>query len=140
VETRDKLLLSRLDLSELVETNFSIVPLDGRLQDLVKIISSSNRNIFPVVDKELKLVGIILLDKIRGIMFDNSKHEVVTVRELMSKPEAMVELNESLHEVLSKFDQTNQWNLPVVENGTYLGFLSKSSILTRYRKELMEFS
>src|SRR5882762_9367473 len=91
VETRDKLLLSRLDLSELVETNFSIVPLDGRLQDLVKIISSSNRNIFPVVDKELKLVGIILLDKIRGIMFDNSKHEVVTVRELMSKPEAVVE-------------------------------------------------
>lgn len=140
VETRDKLLLSRLDLSELVETNFSIVPLDARLKDLVKIISSSNRNIFPVVDKELKLMGIIQLDKIRSIMFDYSKHEVVTVRELMSKPEAVVELNENLHEVLLKFDQANQWNLAVVENGTYLGFLSKSSILTRYRKELMEFS
>lgn len=140
VDTRDQLLLSRLDLSELIETNFSIVPLDAQLKDLVKIISSSNRNIFPVVDKELKLIGLIQLDKIRNIMFDNSKYEVVTVRELMSKPEAVVELNESLHEVLLKFDQTSQWNLAVVENGTYLGFLSKSSILTRYRKELMEFS
>lgn len=140
VETRDKLLLSRLDLSELVETNFSIVPQEVKLRDLVRIISSSSRNIFPVVDKELKLIGIIHLDKIRGIMFDTSSYDTMTVRELMMKPEAVVELEENLHEVLSKFDSANQWNLPVVKNGTYLGFLSKSSILTRYRKELMEFS
>jgi chloride channel protein, CIC family len=140
VETRDKLLLSRLDLSELVETNFSIVPQDGKLSDLVKIISGSSRNIFPVVDKDLKLFGLIHLDKIRNIMFDSSKYEVVSVKDLMTKPVAIVELDENLHEVLSKFEQTNQWNLPVVEGGRYLGFLSKSSILTRYRKELMEFS
>jgi CIC family chloride channel protein len=140
VETRDKLLLSRLDLSELVETNFSIAPPESKLRDLVKLISGSNRNIFPVVDKQLNLIGLIHLDRIRAIMFDTSKYDVVLVKDLMVKPPAIVELNENLHEVLAKFDQTNQWNLPVVKNGIYLGFLSKSSILTRYRKELMEFS
>jgi CIC family chloride channel protein len=140
VETRDKLLLSRLDLSELIETNFSIVQDNQKLSDLVKIIASSNRNIFPIVDKDVKLVGLIHLDKIRAIMFDSSKYEVMTVKDLMTKPVAVVELEENLHEVLAKFELTNQWNLPVIENGVYLGFVSKSSILTRYRKELMEFS
>lgn len=140
VETRDKLLLSRLDLSELVETNFSIVPHDANLSDLVKIITNSTRNVFPVVDKDLKLFGLIHLDKVRSIIFDPSKYEIVTVKDLMLKPAAIVELDENLHEVLLKFEQNDQWNLPVVENGRYLGFLSKSSILTRYRKELMEFS
>lgn len=139
VENRDKLLLSRLDIFELLETNFSIVPHDAKLVDLVKIIASSKRNVFPVVTKELKLVGLIPLDKVRAIMFDHERHED-SVKELMEKPLSVVELNENLHEVLAKFELTNQWNLPVVENETYMGFLSKSSILTRYRKELMELS
>jgi CIC family chloride channel protein len=139
VENRDKLLLSRLNLTDLIETNFSVIRHDGTLSDLVKVISSSTRNTFPVVDQSHKLAGIIHLDKIRSIMFDHSKHESVTVRELMDKPTAIVELHENLFEVLMKFEQTSQWNLPVVEDELYLGFVSKSSILTRYRRELMEF-
>jgi chloride channel protein, CIC family len=140
VETRDKLLLSRLDVADLIETNFSTVQNTAKLKDLVHIISASNRNIFPVLDKGKKLVGIIHLDRIRGIMFDSSKYDSVLVADLMTKPPAIVELDENLHEILVKFDQTNQWNLPVVDHGIYIGFLSKSYILTRYRNELMEFS
>lgn len=73
-------------------------------------------------------------------MFDHSKYETTTVKELMVKPPAVVELNENIYEVLAKFESTGEWNLPVVENERYLGFLSKSTILTRYRKELMEVS
>jgi CIC family chloride channel protein len=140
VDNRDKLVLSRLALSELIETNFSIVPFESSLHDLVKIISNSNRNIFPVVNNELELVGVIHMDKVRSIMFDSSKYHTTWARELMSKPNAIVELDENLHEVLQKFENTQQWNLPVVEKGKYMGFLSKSSILTRYRKELVDFS
>ena len=138
VETRDKLLLSRLDLSDLIETNFAQVPKDAMLSDLVKLIASSKRNLFPVVDKEMKLIGMVHLDKIRNVIFDAAQYDLVPVKDLMNKPDAVVELDENLHEVLLKFDQTNQWNLPVVDDGVYLGILSKSSILTRYRKELME--
>ncbi len=138
IETRDKLLLSRLDLTELIEKDFLVVDRDAKLMDLIKLISASNRNFFPVVNKESKLMGIIHMDKIRVIMFDFSRHDTVFVKDLMTKPAAVVGTDENLHEVLQKFDQTGQWNLPVVQNGIYLGFLSKSSILNRYREELKE--
>lgn len=140
VETRDKLLLSRLDLSDLIETNFAIVPEEAKLKDLTTIIASSSRNVFPVVDNQQRLVGIIHLDKIRSIIFDFAKYETTSVKDLMIKPPAVVEVDENLHEVLLKFDETNQWNLPVVQDNIYRGFLSKSTILTRYRRELMEAS
>lgn len=140
VETRDELLLSRLDLSELIETNFAMIDSQARLKDLVSTIAVSSRNLFPVVDQERKLVGIINLDKVRTIIFDHSRYEDTPVKDLMDKPPATVELTENLHEVLTKFDSTGLWNLPVIEAGRYKGFLSKSTILSRYRKELMDVS
>ncbi len=140
IETRDKLLLSRLDLHELVETNFAVVDVNASLKDLVKQIAVSSRNMFPVVDEKHRLVGIIHLDKIRNIMFDHARYETTLVKDLMVKPAAVVELNENIFEVLAKFESTGQWNLPVIENDCYMGFLSKSTILTRYRRELMEAS
>lgn len=140
IETRDKLLLSRLDLHELVETGFAFIDVNASLKDLTKQIATSSRNTFAVIDSQHKLVGLIYLDKIRNIMFDQTKYDVTTVKELMVKPAAVVELDENIFEVLAKFESTGQWNLPVVENEVYMGFLSKSTILTRYRKELMDAS
>ncbi|MEJ1238072.1 chloride channel protein [Chryseolinea sp. T2] len=140
VETKDKLLLSRIDLHELVETTFAPVDVNASLKDLVSQIASSSRNMFPVIDDDHKLVGLIYLDQIRRIMFDQSKYETTTVRQLMVKPPAIVELNDNIYEVLSRFESTGQWNLPVIDNGRYMGFLSKSTILSRYRKELMDVS
>lgn len=138
IETRDKLLLSRLDLSALIETNFSVVNPQQSLATLVKVIASSSRNIFPVVNEDKKLVGLVYLDKVRQVIFDSSRYDTTTVQQLMVPPSAVVELNENLHQALSKFDATNHWNLPVVNKGVYVGFLSKSTILTRYRNELLE--
>lgn len=138
IESRDKLLLSRLELGSLIETNFSVVAPEDKLGNLVKTIASSTRNIFPVVSQEEMLVGIIQLDKIRHVIFETDRYEEVTVNSLMAKPKAVVDVRETLHDALVKFDKTSEWNLPVVDNGKYVGFLSKSSILTRYRTELLE--
>lgn len=138
VENRDKFLLSKMDLSALIETNFSVIKPDESLGELIKVISASNRNTFPVVDDKDELVGIIHMDNIRGIIFNPEKHEGTIVSGLMSKPLAVIKLNENLHSVLKKFDDTNQWNLPVVEGNKYVGFVSKSSVLTKYRSELLK--
>jgi CIC family chloride channel protein len=138
VENRDKFLLSKLDLSALIETNFSIVGIDEPVQSLIKVISSSNRNTFPVVNADHELVGIIHMDNIRSIIFSPEKYEKLTVRDLTTKPAATIALHENLHAVLKKFDDTDQWNLPVVDKGKYVGFVSKSSVLSRYRLELQK--
>lgn len=137
IETRDKFLLSKLDVAELIETNFSIVKPEYNLEALIKVIAQSNRNIFPVVDDDKKLIGIVHLDKIRTVIFGPTQKESTTVRDLMTPPSVVIQANENLHQVLNKFEETKLWNLPVVNHGEYIGFLSKSSILTRYRNELM---
>lgn len=138
MEDRDRFLLSRLDLTTLIETNFSVVKPDDTLQTMIKVISESSRNTFPVVNDQNELLGLVHMDSIRNIIFNPDNHGRTTVKELMTKPTAIIKLNENLHTVLKKFDDTHQWNLPVVEDKKYLGFLSKSSILTKYRSELLK--
>jgi len=110
---------------------------DDTLQSLVSVISKSHRNVFPVVDDEGKLVGIIHLNQIRDVIFQREAYEKLWVRDLMSPPDEVILLQENLYQVLQKFERTKMWNLPVVEDGRYKGFLSKSSILARYRDELV---
>ena len=110
--------------------------LAGNTKSFASFVSS--RNAFPVVDEKDELVGIIHMDNIRGIIFNPDRHEGTVVSGLMTKPAAVINLNENLHAVLKKFDDTNQWNLPVVEGNKYVGFVSKSSVLTKYRSELLK--
>lgn len=137
VESRDRFLLSKLDLPELIETNFAVVHPHETLDSLIQTISRSNRNLFPVVNERDELVGIVYLDNIRSVVFNPSHHIHVTVHDLMTLPAAVIDSNESLHSVLQKFDFTHQWNLPVTDQNKYVGFVSKSSILSRYRNELI---
>jgi len=138
IDTRDKFLLSKLEIGELIETNFAVVKPDYNLEALIKVIAESNRNIFPVIDDNKKLVGIVHLDRIRSVIFSSEEREQKTVRDLMTPPPVVVNVNENLHQVLNKFEETKSWNLPVVDGDKYVGFLSKSTILTRYRNELLD--
>jgi CIC family chloride channel protein len=137
VDDRDKFLLSKLNLQQLLETNFSAVKPDDSLRLLVRVISISRRNTFPVVNKEGKLVGVVMLDNIRELIFNSKIYDTTFVKDLMTEPHA-VDVNEPLHEILKKFDETKQWNLPVVKDKIYIGFLSKARILGEYRSELMK--
>lgn len=138
VDNRDTFILSRLDLAELIETNFSTIQKNETLKTLIKVIATSSRNTFPVIDEHRNLEGIIQLDSIRGIIFSTERPEDMPIEKLMTPPAAVIRVNENLHDVLRKFDETSLWNLPVVHNGKYMGFVSKSSVLTKYRAELLK--
>jgi CIC family chloride channel protein len=137
VDDKDKYLLSRLNLNELLETNFTTVKPDITLGMLVRVISFSKRNTFPVVNTQGDLLGLVHLDNIRNKIFNDNLYSTVTVKDLMTEAFA-VDTNDNLHNVLQKFDETKQWNLPVVKDKKYIGFLSKARILSEYRNELMK--
>ncbi|HEY4653277.1 MAG TPA: chloride channel protein [Cyclobacteriaceae bacterium] len=137
VDDRDKYLLSKLDLTDLIEKSFLAVKPDDKLRDLVRSISLSKRNTFPVVNEDGTLAGIIHLDNVRDTIFRTELYDKVTVKELMTPPASTISPSDNLHTVLKKFDETNEWNLPMVEKGRYIGFLSKASILAKYRSELL---
>jgi CIC family chloride channel protein len=111
------------------------------LGDLVKTISSSRRDVFPVVDHQHRLVGILYLDNVRPIMFRQELYHRFKIAELMSEPVARLSINDSMDVVLITFDKTNAWTLPVVDGeGIFMGFVRKSHVLTNYRKTLADFS
>jgi CIC family chloride channel protein len=135
---KDKLVLHDLELSKFIEKDIEPIVEGSSLGDLVKLISRCKRNIFPVLNAEGQLLGIILLDDIREVMFDPSRYEELKVDDLMQSPPAEVELGSSMEEVMQLFDQTSAWNLPVVKEGVYLGFISKSTIFGAYRSQLRQ--
>ena len=111
---------------------------DENLSKLVDLISHSNQVVFGVIDKEKNLLGVIHFNDIREIIFKTELYNTLIVKELMTKPPAVILSTGSMEEVLKKFDETRQWNLPVVKDKIYQGFLSKARILSEYRSELMK--
>ncbi|MCX6295709.1 MAG: chloride channel protein [Bacteroidetes bacterium] len=133
---KDHNILTTIRASNLIETNFQRISPNDTLGNLVEIISKSTRNIFPVTDSENKLLGIITLDNIREIMFKTEMYSKVTTKELMIVPPATISSTQTMESVMRKFDETGAWNLPVIDNGKYIGFISKSSVFTSYRTKL----
>ena len=112
----------------------------AHLRELIELVKLGTRNIIAVADGEDKLDGIITLDDIRPIMFNPALYDMVTVRQLMKPPPAIIHLHDNVADVISKFDEVQVWNLPVVEDNKLVGFISKSSILNQYRLLLQEYS
>lgn len=137
----DQAVLTLLRTTELVETNFSTVKIDATLGDFVQVISSSARNIFPVVDSRNHFQGYVSLEDVRKDMFQQDLYDTQHVYNYMKSSPAYVFEDEKMDSVMHKFEKTDAWNLPVVKKDrTYVGFVSKSKIFSAYREELKELS
>jgi CIC family chloride channel protein len=136
---KDQAVLSLMNLEAEIERDFEMVKPNMKLGKLVQVIARSDRNIYPVLDDEFGLIGMVRLNQIRNIMFKTELHDSIYVHELMSPIESSVSLNENMDNVMNKFDKAGVWNLPVIKDGKYVGFVSKSKLFTAYRKLLKEF-
>lgn len=137
---KDKAVLTLLKINNVIETDFVSVNPEMNLKDMVGAISRSSRNLFPVVDSQGSLLGVVLLDEIRNIMFRPDLYKRMYVNQFMSLPPAVIDVGQSMESVMNAFDDTGAWNLPVVENGRYVGFVSKSKIFNSYRRVLRHYS
>lgn len=137
---KDKAVLTLLKMDSVIESDFLPVKPEMNLKEMVDVISQSHRNLFPVVDNDNNLLGIVLLDEIRNIMFRPDLYKRMYVSRFMSMPPAKIEVGQSMESVMKKFDDTGAWNLPVVEQGKYVGFVSKSKIFNSYRRVLRHYS
>ncbi|MFT4072857.1 MAG: chloride channel protein [Dysgonamonadaceae bacterium] len=137
---KDQAVLTLLKMNSLIETNFQCVHPDMDLGDVVKVISSSSRNLFPVTDKSTGVLrGIVLIDNIRNIMFRPELYKRFKVTRFMVSPPAVIHNGMTMEQIMRLFDQTKAWNLPVVdEKQKYLGFVSKSTLLNSYRQVLVD--
>lgn len=136
---KDKAVLTLMKMDKLIEKDFKSVKPEMNLKEVVDVISVSKRNLFPVVDDEGNLKGVVLLDDIRNIMFRTDLYKKMHVSRFMTAMPAVLDVNEPMDQVMNTFDKTNAWNLPVVDKGKYVGFVSKSKIFNSYRQVLKHF-
>jgi len=136
---KDKAALSLMDVSTLIEKNFSTVSPDDSLGELVNVISRSSRNVFPVVDEDNKFLGVVWENDIRHLLFKQELYDNIYVKELMFMPEPTVSLHESMEDVAYKFQTSSHYNLPVIDQGRYVGFVSRANVFSTYRSMMRNF-
>lgn len=139
---KDQNVLTLMTLDAVIESHFSVLHPKMTLGDMLHHgVAKSTRNLFPVVDEEGELTGIILLDDVREIMFDQSLYNTTLVESLMHNPPDKIIYNkDSMQTVMQKFQDSGAWNLPVIKDEKYIGFVSKSKLLTAYRRQLINVS
>ncbi len=131
---KDLNVLRQIILSDLIEKDFIPVSISGTFQILKDAFTKSNRNVFPVIDDDNLFIGIILLDDVKELLLNPDANETVAIAGLVNRSVLIIETHESMYNVMKKLEGSNLWNIPVTENGKYVGFVSRSTILSYYRK------
>lgn len=132
----DRILLNQLNISQLVEEDLTPVRENTSFRGIIENFSNSDRDSLQVLDDQNNLLGVITLNDIRGMLGDISNYDTIHGKDLMHPPTTTVDIDESAAAVLDKFDKYKVWSLPVVRQGKFKGFISKSRLLTQYRNEL----
>ncbi len=137
---KDRNVLQMMKVNSLIEKNFITVSVDGTMRDFTKEVAKSKRNIFPIIDDEQNFYGLIFINDIRNIIFNTEQWDTTFVKDLMYMPQLTVDPEESMESVAQKFQESEDYNLPVIKDGKYLGFVSRAQVFMTYRRLLREFS
>ncbi len=138
---KDKNVLQMMEVGKLVETDFVTLHPDATLRDLTEAISTAHRNLFPIVDDEGYLKGMVKMDDdIRHLIFKQELYDSVKVSDLMYLPEDFISTKDLMEQVVEKFEATGRYNIAVIDNGKYVGFISRARVFSSYRKKMSHFS
>ena len=136
-QKKEKNILTSISLDEMLQDTYESIGIDKKLKQLVEIIKRSEKNIFAVTDKNEKFAGIIELNDIKQKLFEPDQFEKVTIKSVMKKPAAVLLQHMDMHTVMEKFDITQSWYLPVLDNERkFIGFISKTKLFNKYREIL----
>ncbi|HWR94180.1 MAG TPA: chloride channel protein [Flavobacterium sp.] len=133
---KDGNILSTINTNSVIQTDYLTISPNENLIKLVDLISNSNQIIFPVIDKEKQLLGLVHFNEIKEIIFNPYRVKYTLVKEIMKTPTDFIYPNETMEDVMNKFETTKLASLPVISDGKYYGFISKSVVLDAYREQL----
>jgi CIC family chloride channel protein len=134
-DDKDNNVLLNLNLSDLIEKDFIILNSKDPFLKLIDAFSKSKRTIFPVIDENKNFVGVVYLDKVKDLLFKSELYKKIKIFEIAEEI-ATIDISENMSSVMSKFEKSNLWNIPIIDGNQYVGFISRSNIFTYYRRTL----
>jgi CIC family chloride channel protein len=133
-EDKDRNILNQLQLSELLETDFVVLRSGDPFSSLVEAFTQSNRNIYPVIDSSGRFMGVIRLQEVKELLLKPETSAGMTISDVTKTDIPTIDLTEDIVVAVKKFEQSDQWNIPVVSDGIYEGFISRSNLFSHYRR------
>jgi len=137
---KDSAIFKNISLDGIVETEFIALNQNDTFRTLIDAFTRSKRNVFPVVDNDQNFIGIIPLENFKEYMFKVEVYDEIWIKDITSKSEITIDINESMNDALIKLENSNLWNIPVTNHGKYVGFISRANILSFYRRILKKSS
>ena len=137
---KDKAAMHFMNAKELIETDFEVLSPELNLGQMTYYIARSKRDMFPVVDEDGMMLGMIKLNDIRNLIFEQDLYEKITVRDLMYMPEFFISPNDPMDVVVEKFRTCKRYNLAVLDEGKYIGFISRARVFSVYRDTMADLS
>jgi chloride channel protein, CIC family len=137
---KDLAVLNSIDVEKIIDYSFESLTLNMKFYEIIEIIKNSEKNVFPVLDHDNNLKGLLFLDDIKEYLFNLENYHAILINDIMSKPNETIKLNESIDSILSKFEKNNYWILPVIYQSKFVGFIYKTAILAQYRKNLINLT
>jgi CIC family chloride channel protein len=136
----DKNLITRLQVADVIDSNPQTIPINASINQLLSMVKTGSKNVFAIVDDKQKFTGMLTLDDLKPVIF-SSNPESYSISSIMKEPPVLIHEGEDMVEVVQKFDQTDAWHLPVLDQEErFIGFISKPTILIKYRKQLQTYS
>jgi CIC family chloride channel protein len=130
-------MLNAITLDSVISKQFATLSRETAMPDFYQIMGNSTANIFAVLNTAGDLEGVIWMDEIRKHVF-NKTEEVNTVADIMVSPPAIIDYEQPMSTIMELFDTLDVWQLPVIRDGQFIGFVSKSALLNKYREVLIK--
>jgi len=137
---KDRAVMHYMNVAELIETDFEILSPDLSLGEMTYYIARSKRDLFPVVDENGMMEGMIKMNDIRNLMFEQNLYEKISVRDLMYMPEFFIASTDPMDVIVEKFKTCKRYNLAVLDDGKYVGFISRARVFSAYRDTMADLS
>lgn len=133
---KDTNILSVLETEKIIQKDYLTIAPEEKLEKLIDLISHSDQVVFAVVTKQKELVGLIYFNDVRKIIFSNPNANSILASEIMIKIHRIIYHNDNMETVMNQFEKSKKAFLPVLKDGKYYGFISKSNALEAYREKL----
>ena len=127
-----------LKLDELIETDFIPLKSFGTVKSMVDAFNVSNKYVYTVVDNENNLLGVIYLENVKYLLFDQELHDKIKIIDITDQSIISIDCHESMDSAMKKFEETKLWSIPVTDGTQYIGFISRANIFSYYRRKLKQ--
>ena len=132
--------IDKLTVGEL--TSGDVVPVfeDTTVRDVVSLLGESKYGFLPVLDRNGRFIGVVTMNEIRDVLFDQSLWDILVAPDIMESSQEYVRKDQPLREAMKVMDQLQVDQLPVVDTtdkGKFAGILDRKSIRGRVREKLL---